>query len=271
MNFPDVNKSETTVSLDIEALTQDMTSEEDASPIDDYFRYIKVIAKTTRAREVHEDEELLKYLILSTVSAVEYYVRSVLANCVTVCPKCREWAAEQQLSLGSANYYNKASLGYALLEGAALSSFKEIKGKTNKITGVDISNGSSLDAALNSFNNVCQIRHAIVHSRGFLSGKNIRDLKLDQEMKKWVFVDIWKFQWAVASANNVVRAYNRTIFEELLQRWISRGVLEGEWHRDKKLFTDLFQVFYSCEDLSSRRAYDAYRGIQAYVRSRHAP
>jgi hypothetical protein len=269
MSFPAVNKAEHSVPLDIDVLTQDAPCGDSGSPIDDFMRYTQFLVSITRRRDVYENSELLKYLTLSTVSAVEYYIRSVLAHCITICPESRRCAAGQQLALGSADYYETAQFGFAILENGVLSSAQEIKKQTKKMLGIDVKQGSSLEGALANFDNVCQIRHAIVHSRGKLSGKNVRDLALECSTQKEVFIDIWKFQSAVAAANNVVRSYNRTVFECLLQRWVDKAILRGDWSDDRTIFSGLFQLFYSNEDLRKpKRAYDAYRPVKRLCRAR---
>ncbi|WP_109994580.1 hypothetical protein [Salinisphaera sp. LB1] len=262
MYTPQVNRHEISSTVDLSEFISSGTACARSAPIDDYFDYVRGINITASAIYSQHGAEPLKYLFLSVVSAVEFYLRTLLSTTVNLCPLCRTHAASQTLALGATNYYDRAAIGYALLEHKSLSSKVEIKKESRNIADLHIKDGSSVAGALDSFDSVCQLRHAIVHSRGELNSKNARELGFHDLSASNVVVDIWRFQQALEISNNFVRAFNRFAFDALFSRWLTIPVFEGSWTKDKERFSALFGAYYSVRDMNKpKRAYDAYRSI----------
>jgi hypothetical protein len=139
---------------------------------------------------------------------------------------------------------------------------------TKAILGLELKGESSVDSALENFGLACQIRHAATHSRGHLGEQNARVLELESDTLQVLNLDTIGFQQLLAICHNAVRAYNRYVFEGIVQRWIDKGVLRGSWPHDKTSWTNLFCVAYSVVDSPGTRvAYHAWRQIKAHAAS----
>jgi hypothetical protein len=260
-----VNRPEESVSIVFKSVCAVFTPSAD-SAIDEYYSHTQSLIARSLLDAVKDDEVLTRLLVLELTSSTEAYFRKVLVSLVSFCPLCRRSASLKVLSFGSVDYYDPSALGYALLEGMSLSSAKEVQSQTLNLTGVQITPQSSVGVALAGFGKVCQLRHAIVHSRGLLGSQNVAELGVDIGRPCTVTVDVLSFQALVALCHSAVRAYNRFLYEKVIERWIAERLIKGTWEADKPYFVPLYSLFYSGSDgLLKKSAYGAYRGLKPYV------
>ena len=72
-------------------------------------------------------------------------------------------------------------------------------------------------------------------------------------------------------AHNVVRSVNRYLADEMVDRWVEKGVLLGDWTKDRVAFTALFNLFcLKGQDAYQGIAYRAYRQYQKAVVARNS-
>lgn len=240
MTLLNVNAGEEVVSIDFSvlcALPTPITS----APIDEYYSY----ARSLVVRSAEAEPWLLRLLLLDLISASELYFRRILASVINICPLVREHASKQVLSLGAVSYYDARDLGYGILDIAPLSGDGEIKKRTKAITGFDIKPGSPVEVALISFDKICHLRHAAIHSLGELGARNMAELRLDSLRRRCLSLNALTFQPLVVTCHNAVRAYNQFISNGILSRWIDKALLEGDWTKDKNLFAPFHALFAS--------------------------
>jgi hypothetical protein len=224
-------------------------AEDSQSPIDDFYSYLRSIITigTREALELHPS--LGKVLLLGIVSGTEYYFRAMLSKLIRACPLTRAHSAPQMLTFGATEYYSRSEIGFALLEGHSFSSKSELVKQTERVTAFRWKDSSSISSAVAEFDRLCHLRHAAVHARGDIGARNIQELKLDNISGRIaVKIDFDGFQQAAAVCQNVVRAYNAFLYTESLRRWIDRGLLSGQWNRDRTKFSAMFRLFHSSTD-----------------------
>lgn len=233
------------------------------SPIDEFYINQKSFIKLGTAEALSRNDALGRLLLLGIVSATETYFRNILSGLVYICPLAHVHAYVQQLSFGSVDYYLKRDLGLALLENHSLLSTKEITSQTQRILSLEIKSDASLLAAVNEFDKLCNLRHAAVHSHGALAPINVQKLGLSSATGRLsLSIDLDGFQEATEICLNVVRAYNRFVYRETVERWISNGVLTGTWVDDKGKMEALFNLAKSSEDaISLRSAFLSYQKL----------
>lgn len=257
-----ISQPEGVISLDIQDFCK-IGARTSSSPIDHYYQYVSQLLPLGTEQGLKDNEILGRLLVLGLVSGVELYFRSILTRIIQICPICRdEYASDQLLSLGALHYYGIDNIGYGLLEGASLSSAGELKKRTNRLLGLKWQKDSSVDSAMTEFEKVCQLRHAAVHAQGQIGQSNARNLKLGKSGEPHALsINLKQLHQAAGICHNSVRAYNKFLYQELIERWIGRFILKGTWSNDEKLFAPLFTLFYSKEDLvgtkTARENYEA--------------
>jgi hypothetical protein len=262
MQFPRTNRSEQTVTIDFRGLMRrKITSKR--SPIDDYYDHRTTLLANSLPTAADPDPTLLSALLLGVISSTEFFFRDLLTRLVRICPLSRSTSASQVLSLGAVDYCGLEYLGFGLMENTSFADPKSITQATNKFLGLTWNNGSSVASAIAEFGKVCQIRHAIVHSRGHLADRNARELGLVLPELHELWLTPLGFQDMLLVCDNVVRAYNRFVFEKTVLRWMSAGKLIGDWPNDKEAWTELFSCSYSTTDAEGTpRPYQAWRKIR---------
>jgi hypothetical protein len=259
----EVNRTEEAVSLNLLALCGQRVIPA-TSPIDEYYVNSRILLLKSSSLAMSADQTMLQLLVLGQLSTTENYFRRLLANLVLACPVASRSACTQSVSFGSIAYYRRSELGYALLENNSLSSASEIKSQTGKLTGIQIPNNSSLSEALESFDKICHIRHAAVHSSGELNARNTREMGMTPAYSLRLSLTPLGIQGVVGTCHNVVRAYNRFLYEKTLDRWIGGDVLLGDWSSDRARFSALYKLFYSTVDkVGYQRPHLAYREMRA--------
>jgi hypothetical protein len=254
----EISAPEQALEISIRGLCCERT-EIDASPIDDFYEYISLLIPIGTIDQLAANNALGRALLLGIVSGTELYFRSILSTLINVCPVARNHASSQQLSLGAVDYY-RLHLGFGLLENVSIAGSGEIYKQTRRITGIELPKGSSVQQAVLEFEKLCELRHAATHSRGDLGHQNVRDLGLEHRGKRFALqVNLQGLHEATGVCQNLVRAYNRFLYRQTIERWIAERVLYSQWSRDGKKFLALHQLFKSTRDHvgpdSAREAY----------------
>lgn len=264
-----VCKSESTVVLAIESICE-RSKPLSQNPIDAFLASSTELVKIAQPPLFRDTPVLGRMLLLAHISAVELYFRSVFAQVVEACPLCKKTADGQMIALGATRYYRHNSLGMGVLEEKSFASSKVIKSVTSTLVPSNIDEGSSVGVALRQYESLCNLRHAIVHSYGYLNAKNAIALGVDLNLRERVInVTLKTYQEAALVCRSVVRSYNRFLYKELVANWKNRKIFHGEWKKDKAQFERLFSIFYSKhDDEKPRRAYDAYRLMRPMIRAR---
>lgn len=267
----ELNKPEEALSIDVGSAVVACSLPSEISPIADYFKYTQLLVSRFVRPEFSSDTEALSLLVLGVVSAAEFYFRSVIVKSLDICPYAMKIGNKAEVSLGSLLYYGTKTktLGFCLFEHKSLASSSEIKKELQRLIGININAASSASEALKGFDVLCELRHAAIHSRGFVGFKNALDLGTSSKsvqrinFSQSVVFDLTKL------AHNAVRSFNRYVLDNILQRWIAEKYLTGTWRSDKKKFSALFLLFsYPEESAYGVNVLSAYRSIQPAILAR---
>lgn len=247
------------------------------SPIDRAFDALQTIAEVASGYQDMWKPQHGLILSAAAVSAAEDYFRSVLTETVALCVLCRARVADLETRM---EYVSSGSLPEALrahLDRTSFSKADTVKDTARSLTGVSIPSGSSLSFLLNEFEVVCHIRHCAVHSGGYVASHNAS--VLDVPPGSWIsFKTAQPIYRIVRVVTACVRAFNQTLFEHVLGRWIDQRLLAGEWNADRDAFDPLWRTFRSALDTEGARksgqegfysnSFHAHRSISRAVRLR---
>lgn len=234
-----------------------------SSPIDLFYAQRTVAIRLAAGVDIGGDDELRSLGLIPVFSAAEMYFRRVLAKAIGSCPICAEQAATQQIALGSISAFDKQERAFAIAEHQGFTSEGEIAKRTQKMLGIDLSRSDSVKAAVQEFEQLCHLRHCIVHSAGELMYLNRRQLGVRASGRIVVSLPQRDFQGVVSKVSNVVRAYNTYVGREIIFRWFKLGVGGEGWGRDKARFIRLVDVFWSNDDMAVPNYRQLYQDARA--------
>lgn len=198
------------------------------SPIDAFEQQQRWICK--RAFEFSHDEFELGLLVMALTSASESYFRAVLAASILTCPLSHEHNIDKgKFSLRAMSYYPQALIPLALLEHVSFSDADAIRKQTTELLQIDLPTGakgsSSVATALQEYDKVCALRHALIHSLGLVNSKNCTEAGFPKRSLSRVAVTMDGFQVVADTCLNVVRAFNQFVFEKLTKRLYEKSIL----------------------------------------------
>jgi hypothetical protein len=219
------------------------------SPIDAYYDGARHILTLGTADALSNSATLGRLLLLGLVGNVEMYLRAVIAGAIRVCPLARASAAVHPIPYGAIAYYGAGGPEEGLFESISLADVRNVRNRTEKFLGIQVPASGSLAAALDEFGRVCELRHASIHQHGALNSANVATLGFGTAggMRR-VELTLAGLHSVASVCQTLVRAYNRFVFERVVQRWCATGTLTGAWHRDRELFGELFRLMRSRDD-----------------------
>lgn len=266
-----LHQSEEAVSVNTSKLLERYPGPNTANAITDYFavsnNLLIKIARTAYA----DDSEILGLLLLGVVSAAEFYFRSVLGAAITVCPLCALHAEGAHVPIGSYGFYRGSGYSHAMaaFEHESLADAKKIKTECKKLTGFDLTEDSSANKAISDFEILCELRHCLVHARGFAGLKACKALGAEQRSLQKLLVGKAEALELVKLSHNAVRALNRFLADSIVNRWVERDVLNGVWNSDKALFVSAIEAFWiKGEDSYNGIAWNAYKPFRRAIVAR---
>lgn len=237
------------------------------SPIAEYFASTGGLVRKIIDTQHSNDSEILGLLVLGVISSAEFYFRRILSEVARVCPLCVTQTEPITIPSGSVAFYGDSDFSsvIAAFEHESLADSKKISGEIRRFAGFQCGDGSSMKKALEDFELLCELRHCFVHSRGFVGLKAMRALGEKRRGPHKILVKQQQALDFIKLAHNAVRAVNHFLSNEVLNRWIDRDVLSGNWKSDKQLFESFWRIFakpgedsYSA---SPRKAYSVVRPI----------
>ncbi|WP_370307723.1 hypothetical protein [Sinimarinibacterium flocculans] len=231
------------------------------SPIDEfYIAFDKAIKKSSQP-PFESDSASLQLLLVPLFGAAELYFRRFISVAVAICPLCREQASTQQINYGAVAAFGIDGLAVAFGEHEGFTTDGAIRRRTLNILGIEIKQNTSAYIALEEFETVCHLRHALVHLSGELLYLNRRKLKIARPGRLVLQLDAAAYQAIAGKVCNAVRAYNSYVGNELLKRWQDQGYIAGQWRRDSHKVRQLLNMTLSKHDLGAcdpREMYDAF-------------
>jgi hypothetical protein len=237
------------------------------NPISDYFLTANRLAAKLTTAPYDTDSEVLGLLLLGVVSAAEFYFRTAISMSLEVCPICRRHAESLSVPFGTFEFFSNSVISPSIsaFESESLADSQKIKQKCRELTGFNMGDDSSVEAALKEFEILCELRHCLIHVRGVAGLKACRAFGTRRELQKLVVNKAQAFDLLKLS-HNAVRATNRFLANSIANRWIDRDVLTGNWATDKQPFTKLVSSFWiRGEDSYQGVAWNAYRPFRKAV------
>lgn len=186
-------------------------------------------------------------MLVGIISESENYLREVISRILSICPISRKAAASKSLSYGSVFWAGARTTGRAIFDHQSLADRKSIKDALS-LVGYTIRDGSPLEAPLNEFDKLCELRHAIVHTSRIISGKNATALELAPCSDGFqVAVDSAKLEDAALVASSFVYTVNSELFAHLSKRWAIEWRRSPSWipSNENRLFGQIWSTLVS--------------------------
>ncbi|GAB2751073.1 hypothetical protein GCM10027039_05850 [Terrabacter koreensis] len=231
-------------------------------PIDEFYsrhRDLRMIALGSGA----QSDLQRQLLLLGYVSATELYFKRVHTVCMQMCSVTRAKAEEESIPFIALDYCDPRGLEAALTERASFTDVKVIGTFLMKYWGFNGDSNPALKAALLNYAPVCQMRHAIVHSGGHLSSRNVRHISPSGSGGAVVRLDAPQLDQAAGSCMDVVRTVNNAIGQAMLERWIRCERVTADWNEDRAAYSELLNCFWSRDDAVPRSRSKALGQIHA--------
>jgi hypothetical protein len=193
-----------------------------------------------------DDVTNIQLLTLGLSSLIEHYFRSVISKSIFLCRQSLDGALKSaQVSLAAANYYRGENLGRAILDNVNFSDEKIISEQTFECLKINLKNSDDgVKTALSDIQQIFILRHAVVHANGFLSPKNLIEIKADLDKPTAVSTTHVSFENMVEVALNSIRAYNTFIYQCLLKRAQLKGYIKfDDTPEDSRAFKKYWDSF----------------------------
>ena len=214
-------------------------------PIDSYWIRSQDIIKYGNTDRLKTNDFLGRLLVLGMVSAAEAYFRRVIGLCIDLCPIAKSCAIEKTINLGGLLWHNSLDLSRSAFENYSLASSKDLTKVSREFLQFDLNNKDFRDP-IQSFDDICQLRHGIVHNDGLMPGKNALALEIPSfERPVRIIIRYAQIQEIAAISNTLVFLYNRKLFEEMCERWAVKWRRKKDWKPEEQdsLFTKIHSIF----------------------------
>jgi hypothetical protein len=221
--------------------------------------------------KVPPDLESLAFRLfyVGMLSATEKFFRDLVCRVVSFCPISRARMRESNLQFGAIQYYSSDKIAAGILQGKSLSDAAELKTLIRKISAIELKPNDEISVALEEFSNICQVRHALVHSYGELGLNNISGMGISKfDCTSEINVDNALFQSSAVVCNNLVKVVNQSIFESTVSSWIDQSKLSGIWKEDKSPWNECWSIFASKDHCNPNTSYKAWGRIRSIVAAR---
>lgn len=234
------------------------------SPIDIYIKknkhYLIKLGELERSGIISslnaDDVDIYNLFLLGMVSNVESYFRRIIRKVILIDSQAYNSSLEEQLTYAAALHHDESLLPEALLEHCSFISYDNIKNtvKTYLDIGINkqIPEQREMVTCLEMFEQLCHLRHCIVHRAGLLGSKNAIKLGLDKHksfFEKPINLSHSFLQQASAICLNCVKTFNGFAFNQLINRYIIANKTQISWdyRSDKKWFVKYYNLFESTE------------------------
>lgn len=191
------------------------------SPIDRFYIGRDKILQACTPDFANDHPTVTPLLLVGLISLVENYYRDIISSLIKICPVSKEASAEKTINLASV-WFGSNNLEKGALENISFSDARNIQKNLKSIFNINIDrNSNQISAPLNEFTKLCELRHAIVHSSGELSGKNAVKLNLPNSQDPvQVITSYSDIQESAAICTSLVCASNLELFQLMAKRWL---------------------------------------------------
>lgn len=254
-----INHSATTVSYSIDSFFDISYNEPNNSPIDNYFEktdslnklitYYDSVVVTNPPSSAYPSKTLYNLILLGYMSVVESYFRELIRKLVLIDEHSAKHCEKHSLKYGAAIIHSKDILPEALLEGYSFANQSRIAEALKEFLDIkNIYNDSQLKQVAQKFNDICQLRHILIHRYGKLGIDNfinLRDHSLNNCIEKPIDLNSAKLFNISVVCNNLILVFNQFISDEILSRTAVRANCKWTWdfRVDRKEFSKYYKIF----------------------------
>ena len=216
---------------------------------------VQLVSDTTSVPTVFSNLILLGY-----ISAVESFIREILRKLIAIDNYSRKACELKSISYGAALFHTPDMLPEALLENMTFISRDNVEKVLKDFIGITkVAFPSSVSEILIEYENVCQLRHCIVHRFGKLGANNAIKLGLETHssyIEKPIKLNYAALQKVAAVCTSVVKEVNQFLWQYVMMRLIGEPANQMHWRkksdsipwswdyrRDKKRFKCYFDTF----------------------------
>lgn len=243
---------------DITTFSQTVGSLTD-NPIDRFYSHSRTLNAIGNLTSLSSHPELGALLFLGHISATENYLREIFAFVLRSCGIAKRAATDNGVKWGSVLWHRTGVLEMAAFEHLSFAGETEIKKACRTFLGFPISDASPLATPLSEFDRLCELRHSVVHSNGYIAGKNAIALSLPPVAGLLkVRIDYPQLQEAAWICTSLVTSFNTELFALMAERWARdwRRLADWDLTREIHLFADIFTQFRSSIDQGSNNIPD---------------
>jgi hypothetical protein len=258
--FVKINGNSSSAILNTESLFREM-SNSTASPIDIYVSRNKALLIKLGEFESagllddsnEDDMHIYNLFLLGFISNVESYFRSVIRETIKIDDVSYKCCLEEPLTYAAAIHHNKELLPEALLEQCTFISKANITESLKKFLGISLNKQETsvkeVTSCLDQFEQLCQLRHCIVHRAGLLGSKNAIKLGISEHktfFEKPINLSLSFLQNANIICLNTVRTTNNLLFNKLVARYLTeRTDVAWDYRIDSKWYKKYYNIFIS--------------------------
>jgi hypothetical protein len=261
LKFIKINGPSPSAPLATTGLFRESTRSDD-SPIDIYVRRNKALILKIGDLESaglldsdsDDDSYIYNLFLLGFISNVESYFRSIIRELINIDSASYVKCLGEQVTYAAAIHHDRKLLPEALLEGCTFISNKNIVDSLKKFLDINIQANSNthtteVSNCLDLFEDLCHLRHCIVHRAGLLGSKNAIKLGMDEHknyLEKPITLNLSFLQNASIICLNSVRTTNNLLFNRITARRIEKlQPVHWLYPKDKIWFKPYFDIFSS--------------------------
>lgn len=206
-----------------------------SSPIDAFYDSTgEILTKVPRDLFQHSDD-LAGLLFVGLISSTENYFRDALGNILAICPISQSHSSDEKVQLGSLLWAHNGIHNRSAFEFMAFSNAENVKKTFHNFLRYQIKANGLADGMLKEYDQLCELRHAVVHSGQIVAGKNALKLGLKRCKKSMkVRITYGTLQGAGKVCTALVQAVNNELFEMLVTRWAEDWRKLPSWSSDEE-------------------------------------
>ncbi len=225
------------------------------SPIDYYMTKSREYLRYGTSDRLRELPSLGGLLLLGLVSTAEGYFRSLLSSCLEMCPEARKHASDKSINLGGVLWHGNKEFRRSAFEHMSFTSKKELESVTKSYLNFDLQ-GSQFSTLLEDYDQICHVRHGLVHNSGILPGRNAIQINIKQyNSAVSINIDFAYLQSAGASIDSLVVTFNRALFKVMCGRWAVSWRKRADWDplEEVRRFRQIWNLFLCRIELKERQ------------------
>lgn len=219
------------------------------SAIDRFYKSTTSILSIAREPNYLEENVVMgPLLFIGIISCTENYLREILSEIIHICPICRAESAKQSISLGSVLWHSNNNIERGTFENISFADGDSIQKTCKKFLGYNLDKTGLAYSALEEFDKLCELRHAIVHSNNVIAGKNAIKLSIKPSGNVIKVKILYReLQECAVICTSLVSSINTELFNLMIRRWALDWPRLPLWdiREDNKKFNLIWNMFYS--------------------------